>query len=66
MRDEYDIDFKKGTKGKYARKATEENGYIKLTPELQSIFRTSEEVNSALKALVSAVPNRISKLESNY
>jgi hypothetical protein len=34
----------------------EENGYIKLTPELQKIFKTSEDVNNALKAVIAAIP----------
>lgn len=56
MRDEYEFDYSKGVRGKYARKATEENGYIKLAPELQKLFKTSEEVNNALKAVISAIP----------
>ena len=56
MRDEYDFDYSIGVRGKYARKATEENGYIKLTPELQKIFKTSEDVNNALKAVIGAIP----------
>ena len=56
MRKEYDFDYSKGTRGKYARKAIEANGYIKLSPELQKIFKTSEEVNNALKAVIEAIP----------
>lgn len=48
MRDEYDFDYSKGVRGKYARETSEENGYIKLNPEIQKIFKTSEEVNNAL------------------
>lgn len=56
MRDEYDFDYTKGVRGKYARKTTEENGYIKLTPDTQKIFQTSEEVNNALRAFIAAIP----------
>ncbi len=56
MQDEYDFDYSKGTRGKYARLAIEENGYIKLTPELQKIFKTSEDVNNVLNAIISAIP----------
>jgi hypothetical protein len=55
MREEYDIDYSKGVRGKYARKATEENGYIKLSPELQKIVKTSEDVNNALKSVIEAI-----------
>jgi hypothetical protein len=56
MRNEYNFDYSKGVRGKYARKITEENGYIKLTPELQKIFKNSEEVNNALMAIINAIP----------
>jgi len=56
IRDEYNFDYSKGIRGKYARKATEENGYIKLSPEVNKIFKTTEDVNNALKALISAIP----------
>jgi hypothetical protein len=56
MREEYDFEYSKGIVGKYARKAIESNGYIKLTPELQKIFKTSEDVNNALNAVIKAIP----------
>jgi hypothetical protein len=62
MREEYDFDYSKGIRGKYARRATEENGYIKLTPELQKIFKTSEDVNNALKSIITAIPKSKRKI----
>jgi hypothetical protein len=56
MREEYDFDYSKGIRGKYARKATEENGYIKLTSDMQKFFKTSEEVNNVLKAVITSIP----------
>lgn len=56
MRDEYDFDYSQGVRGKYARKATEENGYVKLSPEVQKVFKTSEDVNNALRAVIRAIP----------
>ena len=56
MRDEYEFDYKKGVRGKYYRETTEENGYIKLSPDVLKIFKTSEEVNKALKSLILAIP----------
>jgi hypothetical protein len=58
MREEYDFDYSKGIIGKYTRKATEANGYIKISPELLKVFKTSEDVNNALKALIDAIPKR--------
>lgn len=57
MRDEYEFDYSKGVRGKYARETSEENGYVKLSPDIHKIFKTSEDVNNALKAVISAVPN---------
>ncbi len=58
MRDEYNFDYSKGVRGKYARKITEENGYVKLSPEVRKIFKTSEEVNNALKDVIKAIPKK--------
>ncbi|MCX6155227.1 MAG: hypothetical protein NT007_13820 [Candidatus Kapabacteria bacterium] len=61
MREEYQFDYSKGVRGKYARKTTEENGYIMLSPELQKIFKTSEDVNNALNAVVHALPKSMKR-----
>lgn len=52
MRKEYEFDYSKGVRGKYFRKATEENGYVKLIPEVQEVFKTSELVNKALLSII--------------
>lgn len=56
MRKEYIFDYSKGSKGKYARQTTEQNGYIKLLPEVQKVFIDSESVNNALLAIMHAIP----------
>ncbi|OGU13359.1 MAG: hypothetical protein A2X61_14760 [Ignavibacteria bacterium GWB2_35_12] len=56
MRKEYDFDYSTGTRGKYARKATEKNGYVKLTDDVHKYFKTSEDVNNALRAVIEAFP----------
>lgn len=38
------------------RLTTKDNLYIKLTEKLQKIFKKSEEVNNALRAVISAIP----------
>ena len=55
MRDEYDFDYSNCVRGKYYRQATEENGYIRLSPETQKIFKNSEDVNKALLAIISSI-----------
>jgi hypothetical protein len=56
MRKEYDFDYSKGTKAKYCRQASEENGYIKLLPEVHKVFKTTDSVNQALLAIINAIP----------
>ncbi len=57
MREEDKFDYSKGVRGKYFRKATEENCYIKLIPEVQKVFKNSEDVNDVLLAIINAIPN---------
>ncbi len=58
LRKEYKFDYSKGVKGKYYRKNIEENGYIKLLPDVQKYFKTSEEVNSLLLSVMHAIDNK--------
>lgn len=49
MRSEYD--FSGGVRGKYARKAGRAATVVILEPDVAQVFKTSETVNSALRAL---------------
>lgn len=53
MREEYD--FSGGVRGKYASRATRKATVVLLEPDVAQVFRTSESVNSALRALVAIV-----------
>lgn len=50
MRAEYD--FSRGVRGKYAGRATRKATVVLLEPDVAQVFKTSESVNSALRALV--------------
>ena len=52
MRDEYD--FSKGTRGKYAEAFKNGSNVVVLDPDVAKKFKTSEEVNEALRRLDSA------------
>ena len=56
LRDEYDFDFSKGTKGKYFNFVNSD--YVKIEPDVQEVFKTSEEVNNSLRAIIQAMPKR--------
>ena len=47
MRSEYD--FSKGVRGKYATRYAEGTNVIVLDPDVAKEFKTSEEVNEALR-----------------
>jgi hypothetical protein len=49
MRPEYD--FSKGVRGKYAERFAKGSNVVVLEPDVAEHFRTSEEVNEALRKL---------------
>ena len=49
MRDHYD--FTGGVRGKYAKKFAEGSNVVVLDPDVAEHFRTSEDVNRALREL---------------
>ena len=52
MRDEYD--FSQGERGKWAKKYAEGTNLVLIAPDVAKVFRTSKQVNDALRALVAA------------
>jgi hypothetical protein len=44
-----DYDFSQGVRGKYAKRFTEGANVVVLDPDVAKRFRTSEEVNEALR-----------------
>jgi hypothetical protein len=60
MRREYD--FRKGIRGKYAKRYAEGSNIVVLSPDIAKVFRTSESVNEALRTLVRVGRKRMRKL----
>ena len=52
LRDEYD--FSQGVRGKYAGRYSDGANVVILDPDIAKVFRTSEAVNNALRALMDA------------
>ena len=50
LREEYD--FSRGVRGKYAQRYSEGTNIIILDADVAKVFRNSESVNKALRALV--------------
>jgi hypothetical protein len=47
-----EYDFRGGTRGKYARRFAQCKNVVVLDADVAKVFRTSREVNDALRALV--------------
>jgi hypothetical protein len=56
MRPEYD--FRGGIRGKYAARYKAGSNIVVLDPDVAAVFESPEQVNRALRALLSAVPAR--------
>ena len=50
MKAEYD--FSKGIQGKYAKRFAEGTNVVVLAPDVAAAFPTSDDVNTALRALI--------------
>ena len=56
MPDHYDLDYSKAKPNRFASILSEQNGYVKLNDDVREFFKTSEQVNNALRAIISAYP----------
>ncbi|MGH8477605.1 MAG: hypothetical protein ACRER2_17890 [Methylococcales bacterium] len=52
LRPEYDFDFSKAVRGKYYKRYIESSNIIVLDPDVAEVFRNSEAVNQALRAML--------------
>jgi hypothetical protein len=56
MAPEYRFDYKKAKPNRFAEKMRNEPVIILLDDDVAKVFKTSEQVNNALRALISAFP----------
>lgn len=56
MLPEYEFDYRKARPNRFARQASGERVVVVLDPDVSKIFSTAEAVNTALRALIAAVP----------
>ena len=62
MLDEYD--FSGGVRGKYAGRFTKGCNVVVLDPDVAEVFRDSESVNQALRALAEIIQHQSEKAHS--
>lgn len=56
MTSEYRFDYKKAKPNRFAKKMKDEPIIVLLDDDVAKVFKTTEDVNKALRALISAMP----------
>ncbi len=62
MAAEYRFDYKKAKPNRFAARMQNEPLIVMVDPDVARVFTTSEEVNKALRALISAMPEKKTKV----
>ena len=55
---EYNFDYSKARPNRFAIPKDEDSVTVTLEPDVAKVFKTSEEVNKALRAILSAIPQK--------
>jgi hypothetical protein len=61
MASEYHFDYRKAKPNRFAKKMMSEPLVVMIEPDIAKVFKTSEQVNKALRALISAMPDKATK-----
>lgn len=56
MASEYRFDYRKAKSNRFAAKMKDEPLVVLIEPDIAKFFKTPEQVNKALRALISAMP----------
>ena len=62
---EYSLDYSNGKSNPYAARLKGRSVAVVLDPDVASVFRTSEAVNTLLRSVAAAVPRRSAKKPPN-
>ncbi|MFH1049936.1 MAG: hypothetical protein V1779_03280 [bacterium] len=60
---EYEFDFSKSKPNRFVQLLKKQANCIQLEPDIQKVFRNSDEVNNALRAVINAIPKHDNKKE---
>ena len=58
MASEYRFDYKKAKPNRFVTRMKDEPLVVMIEPDVAKIFTSSEQVNKALRALLSAIPEK--------
>ena len=61
MAPEYRFDYKKAKPNRFASHMKDEPLVVMIEPDIAKVFKSSEQVNKALRALISAMPDKLVK-----
>ena len=61
MRSNYKFDYSKAKPNRFAGRESSKRIIVMLEPDVSKVFKTSESVNNALRAVISAYPQSKSK-----
>jgi len=61
MKPEYDFDYSKAKRNRFAGRIATDQTVVLLDPEVSKVFTDSESVNAALRALITALPKNIKR-----
>jgi hypothetical protein len=59
MLPEYDFDYSKAKPNRFAGRIAKVQTVVLLDPELSKVFPDSESVNTALRAIIAALPRKV-------
>lgn len=58
MAPEYRLDYKKAKPNRFAARMKNEPLVVLIEPDIAKVFTSAEQVNKALRALISAIPEK--------
>jgi len=58
MAPEYRFDYRKAKPNRFAKRMKTEPLIVMIEPDIAKVFKTSDQVNKALRALISAMPEK--------
>lgn len=58
MAPEYRFDYKKAKPNRFAARMKDEPLVVMIEPDVAKVFTSAEQVNKALRALISAIPKQ--------
>jgi hypothetical protein len=59
LRPEYRFDYSKSKPNRFAGKVEDDALVVVLDPDVAEVFTSSEAVNTALRALIAVIPNKL-------